>query len=245
MSEALIRSLSVHIHPTDAVGAGTRAAMFRLLARCFEDADEAVFEADLGEKDTVILLTDPGGEVQGFTTSRTYTETVGGAPVRVLFSGDTLVAPEAWGTPLLHRAWVRVAMDRRAAHDSPLWWMLICSGYRTYRYLPLFFQRFWPRFDETTPGHVQAIMDGLATARYGARYEDGVVRIPGGRLRPGVSEVPPHRERDPHVAHFLRMNPGHARGDELVCLAEFHPGNFTRALDRLAATVQREGWERP
>ena len=54
-----------------------------------------VFEADLGEKDTVILLTDPGGEVQGFTTSRTYTETVGGAPVRVLFSGDTLVAPEA------------------------------------------------------------------------------------------------------------------------------------------------------
>jgi len=34
------------------------------------------------------------------------------------------------------------------------------------------------------------------------------------------------------VAFFKRMNPGHACGDELVCLTRFHPDNLTDYIRR-------------
>lgn len=240
MSESLIRSLRARTVDRDALSAAAQQGMFGLLERCFEDADRGVFEADLREKDRVILLEDPQGQVYGFSTVKHYQQTVEGETVHVLFSGDTIVAPEAWGSPALHRAWLAEALARRAAVSGRLWWMLICSGYRTYRYLPLFFERFWPRYDAPTPPEVQLQLDALALARYGDRYQDGVARIPGGRLRPGVSDVLPHRERDPHIRHFLAINPGHTRGDELVCLAEIHPDNFTRAMVKLRRVVEAE-----
>jgi hypothetical protein len=39
--------------------------------------------------------------------------------------------------------------------------------------------------------------------------------------------------RDPHVAFFAEHNPGHANGDELVCLTQIHPDNFTAAGHRM------------
>ncbi len=244
MSESLTRALSAHILPRAELDVAAREQMFRLLDRCFQDADPAVFAEDLAEKDTVILLTDPAGAVYGFSTIKHYHQQIGEETVHVLFSGDTLVAPEAWGSPLLQRAWLSAALARRAAVSGRLWWMLICSGFRTYRYLPLFFERFWPRHDAPTPADVQLKMDVLAAARYGERYEGGVVRIPGGRLRPGVSDVLPHREQNPHIRHFIAANPGHARGEELVCLAEIHPDNFTRAMVKLAAVIEDDGRSR-
>jgi len=40
------------------------------------------------------------------------------------------------------------------------------------------------------------------------------------------------RIRDPHVAFFQQQNSGHARGDELVCLARFHPDNLKPYIRR-------------
>ena len=37
------------------------------------------------------------------------------------------------------------------------------------------------------------------------------------------------------MAFFVSKNPGHARGDELVCLTEAHPENLTRAGQKLLA----------
>ncbi len=53
------------------------------------------------------------------------------------------------------------------------------------------------------------------------------------RLRPDVAEVTPERLRDPHVSFFVRRNPGHARGDELCCLAPLTRANFTPAAYRV------------
>jgi hypothetical protein len=38
--------------------------------------------------------------------------------------------------------------------------------------------------------------------------------------------------QDPHVAFFQKLNPGYAQGDELVCLARFHPDNLTPYIRR-------------
>ena len=37
----------------------------------------------------------------------------------------------------------------------------------------------------------------------------------------------------PHIAFFLATNPGHVRGDELVCLTELCDENLTRAGRRM------------
>ena len=42
---------------------------------------------------------------------------------------------------------------------------------------------------------------------------------------------------DPHVAFFLKRNPGHGDGDELVCLTELSDDNLTRAGRRMVAPV--------
>ena len=52
-------------------------------------------------------------------------------------------------------------------------------------------------------------------------------------LRPHLAGIPPQRMDDPHVAFFVRRNPGHIRGDELACLCELSEDNLTRAGRRM------------
>ena len=65
----------------------------------------------------------------------------------------------------------------------------------------------------------------------------GIVRFREGAtpLRAGVAEVGEERRRNPHIRFFLERNPGHVRGDELVCLTRLGVDNFTPAGRRMAA----------
>ncbi|MCB9745301.1 MAG: hypothetical protein H6741_08940 [Alphaproteobacteria bacterium] len=220
-----------------------RQAMLALLEQHFEGVDAETFQADLAEKDRVILLRDEAGQVRGFSTLKSWRERLGGRPVRVLFSGDTVVDRGAWGSPVLPRTWLKAALEERArcAPGERLFWLLISSGYRTYRFLPVFFECFWPRHDRGTPEEVQALMDTLARRRYGGLYARGVVRLPGGAcVREEVGGLTPERLRNPHVACFARLNPGYTRGDELVCLTEVAPENFTAAAQRQLEALMAE-----
>jgi hypothetical protein len=92
----------------------------------------------------------------------------------------------------------------------------------------------------------QALLDELAAQRFGPDFdrERGIVRFAEGAtpLRAGVAEATARRRRDPHVDFFLLRNPGHERGDELVCLARIHPENLTAAGRRMAPAGP---WEIP
>jgi hypothetical protein len=118
-----------------------------------------------------------------------------------------------------------------------LYWLLISSGYKTYRFLSVFYREFYPRYDRSTPPEMQALMDHLATQRFGSEYDcqEGVVRFENGAtpLRDGVAEVTDERLQDPHVAFYISKNPGHMNGDELVCITRVHPDNFTPAGRRM------------
>ncbi len=130
------------------------------------------------------------------------------------------------------RAWCRYAGRAFAGTESgtPLFWLLISKGFRTYLYLPLFFRAFFPRRDAPTPPAVQRVLDVLAARRFGPAYDPdaGLLRFPAslGQLRPGLADTPAGRREDPDVRFFLQRNPGYARGEELVCLAEISPGNL-------------------
>jgi hypothetical protein len=129
-------------------------------------------------------------------------------------------------------------LEKSAQMPQPVYWLLISSGYKTYRFLTVFFKEFYPRYDQPTPLDIQALIDHLACERFGADYhpDPGIVRFQNGAtpLRSGLAEVTEERLHDPHVAFYIERNSGHANGDELVCLTRVHPDNFTPAGRRMA-----------
>ncbi len=218
--------------------------MFDLFKAHFDGVEDLVFREDLDEKTHVLLLEDPV-EVVGFTTLRLYTTEFRGDPISVLFSGDTIVAPDARKSPLLSSSWIGAVESIRATcpEGQPFYWFLICSGFRTYRFLPLFFQEFYPRHNEATPDRLQDLMHQLASDRYGANYsrETGVVRLPGRQtpLRTAEGTIPDSRRKNPHVAFFESRNPSHMEGEELVCITRPVPDNLTRAGERMITAAMK------
>lgn len=220
----------------EALSAADRDEMLALLSSHFDGVTAAQFARDLDEKQWVLRIR-RDGRLVGFTTARVARVMLDGASVHVLSSGDTIMAPEAWGSPMLSRAWI--AMVHQLQHSTPgeRWlWLLLTSGYRTYRFLPVFWRAFWPRHDAVTPADVQRTLAALARVQYGAQFDEarGIVRFTAPqRLRGALAIVDPARTTDPHVAFFLAANPGHALGDELVCLTELSDANLTAAGQRM------------
>jgi hypothetical protein len=227
--------LSWVVRDRASLGEAEIAGMFRVHEGLYSDVSREGFAADLAEKDQVVLVLDDDGVVRGYTTLRIYEDDVGW----VLFSGDTGMERAAWGSTALQTGWLAAAMASYAAH-GPLDWLLLAGGPRTYRYLPLFFRRFWPSPDDLTPPAVHARMVALADGRYGARHRDGIVHLGLGGLRAEHD----HPRPDPAERFFRERNPGFAHGDELVCLTRIAPDNLTPAGRRVLARVEREPYGR-
>jgi hypothetical protein len=214
-----------------------REAMRALLETYFDGVSPEQFARDLEEKDWVLRVF-VVGSLAGFSTLAVETVALeDGGRVNVLYSGDTIMAPDAWGSPVLARGWIRMVRRVRAGlQEGPCYWLLLSSGFRTYRFLPVFWREFWPRAGMATPRAAGALRDELARKRFGAAYDaaSGVVRLGAPqRLRERLAEVPEGRARDAHVAFFLAANPGHAAGDELVCLTELSDENLSAAGRRV------------
>jgi hypothetical protein len=216
-----------------------RDEMFASMDHHYDNVHRHLFEADLTQKRWVILIRDPASErLCGFSTQTLHEAKVGGRPVKALFSGDTIIRRECWGDHALSHMWGRLALALIDAHPGEeLYWFLISQGYKTYRFLPIFFHEFYPRHDGPTPDQVRAIIDALACGRYPEAYDamNGVIQASPlqYRLRAGLADVTPERLHDPHIRFFHARNPGHARGDELCCLAPLTRANFTPAAYRV------------
>jgi hypothetical protein len=215
-------------------------AMYELFEAHFSGASVVQFQRDLHNKDWVILLSDQDGAVQGFSTFALYQTQHAGRMISVVCSGDTIVRPAFWGTPELPRSWIQNVLRLSADMPKPLYWLLISSGYKTYRFLSVFYRMFYPRYDVDTPADARALMAALAEQRFGADYcvQTGIVRFKTGAtaLRDGIATPTDERLSDPHVRFFIDNNPGHNDGDELVCLTRVDRDNFTAAGRRMART---------
>ena len=226
------------------LAATIRERMYRLLDSCFQGVSRSSFADDLADKDWVILLEDRHHRLVGFSTFGISTTTYGGQPFTVVFSGDTIIEPASWGSFALPATWIAsvLTLHRRRGHGR-LMWLLICSGYRTYRFLPVLAREYFPSCDRQEPPFMQSLRHHLAGERFGRAYDRlaGVVRLEHPQvLRPGLAGIPEQRLHDPHVAFFTRRNPGHLHGDELVCLAEVSEANLTRAGRRLLQAGRRD-----
>ena len=237
-SEVAPSRLSSSVVAREQLTPADREEMYQLLESYFQNTTPAQFAHDLAEKDIVILLRDPDdARIVGFSTLMTLELTLDDRPVVGFFSGDTIIAREYWGSSLLARLWATTVFReadriRQYAPETLFYWLLISSGYKTWRYLPTFFVDFQPHPERQPSPFDRQVLDRLAANKFGDDYDaaTGIVRLrQANPLRHGVAEVTEQRLRDPLVEFFLRMNPGHAQGDELVCLVPIESANLTRA----------------
>jgi hypothetical protein len=220
--------------------------MFSLLNNHFKGVKRDVFNNDLDSKNWVILIKDEQTlELKGFSTLLMYDTWFENENISIVFSGDTIVDPSAWSSSALSTGWISSINKLRNEYSKgKLYWLLISGGYRTYRFLPLFWKEFYPCYDNPTPERILQLMQDLSIKRFGENYniKTGVVRFPHPHiLRDGLHGIPTQRLRDRHIQFFQTLNPGHLNGDELVCFTEICEENLTRAGRRMWFANTKEG----
>jgi len=203
--------------------------LYALFEECYDSISYDRFCEDLSGKDHVIILRDRSSDaIRGFSTQQVETWLWKDKKLRTVFSGDTIVHPDYWGEQELVRGWCRYASWVRDQDGSPLYWLLISKGYRTYLYLSLFCRRFYPHHDQVEPD-LAGIVAQIAPQKFGDLYdrERGILAFEQsqGHLKAAFADIPEKKKAHPHVAYFLKCNPGYVNGEELVCLAELSDAN--------------------
>ena len=233
--------LSGSVHRPAEISPDQRARMCTLLNDFFENVSRAQFDADLAEKEWAFVFSDAAGTVQGFSTLMRLNVTVDGRPVVAVYSGDTIIHPDFWHEMELPKLWGKhvfalAAEVHAATPAAAVYWFLISSGYKTYRFLPVFFENFYPTYRQPTPPEIQRTIDALARYKFGDQYDPvtGIIRFASAApLREGVAEVDERRLKNRDIAFFVEKNPGHAAGEQLACLVEIDHANITSAGMRM------------
>ncbi len=187
------------------------------------------FFRDFKQKDHVIILRDKiTGEIQGFSTQKIITHQIEGKTYQGVFSGDTLVDKNYWGDSALGFGFFCYLVKINLRHPTQkLYWHLISKGYKTYLLLTNNFDSYYPRFERDTPPFEQALINSFSSQLYPSEYkkELGLLLFEGPheRLKAEVAPITKElREKSPKINFFATRNPHWERGDELVCLGEFH-----------------------
>lgn len=213
--------------------------MFRVFERYYKDVSWEQFIEDLSDKQSLFMVIEEGlagGRIVGFSTNWKRTLALSdGRRATFLFSGDTVVEKEYWGTRLLQMAFFWYILRAKLASPfSPVYWMLISKGYKTYLMMRSNFPNSFPSAEGSIDASTRAVIDEFYSRRFGAAYqpETGLIAFdtPHGAVKEGIAAPPPQLASDPEVRFFMKANPRYQEGVELACLAQVRFSDFPRHL---------------
>jgi hypothetical protein len=207
-----------------------RKKMFLLMDFHYANTILNDFLRDLNGKTDVIMLFDAkSDELVGFSTQKIFPFRIGEKEILVLYSGDTIIRKEYWGSLHLSIAFGKLMIDTILSNpDKEFYWMLISKGVRTFKFLPAYFIEYYPMYGIETPEPIKRIMDALAFDMYPLQYDPqhGVIRaLPQGQY---LRETFQQSKLTGNMAinNFFSLNPGYTHGDELVCLTRLSFDNI-------------------
>jgi len=222
------------------------ARMHGLMETCYDHVSFERFTEDLARKDWVMILPDPSGEIQGFSTLALNPCGLEESEYDVLYSGDTVIHPEYWGGQALVRGFFDKVGDILASRGKPLFWYLLSKGHRTYMYLPLFFKRYFPAVEQSREFPRGSSLAAFCSERLfpgNWQPDRGILHFSEchGQVNEGLAEDTRSRAGHPQVDFFMERNPGFAEGDELVCVTELSLENLRRPSTRLLMEAGMRG----
>jgi hypothetical protein len=204
-------------------------SMYVLYKKYYAGTDCKVFKDDLKSKDFVALGVDSLQKIQGFSTLKIVDALVGGEKIRYIFSGDTIIDSLYWGDQRLVMSICELMGQVKVMKPkTPLYWLLISKGHRTYRYLRVFSRQYFPNRAYDTPDYIKVILNHVASKQFGDEYNPskGLVEYSNSQvsLRHEWSNesISDNLEAD----FFFKKNPNFSHGDELVCITELCKENL-------------------
>ncbi len=227
-------NLNYKIVPRQEITAEQRRTMFELLESHYANAFWPQFNADLDEKHWAILLFCPQTDkLVGFST-QVLLEPVDNC--HILYSGDTIIAREYWGSITLPVAFLELVNKIKAAHPGDrLFWMLISKGLRTYKFLSVFLTEYYPHHTLQTPEQVKAMMNLTGTRKFGQKFkpEKGIIEAGANDQYLKEEYQPDENKSNPVASFFFSANPEYTKGDELLCFAELSDDNIHPFIKRV------------
>ena len=204
--------------------------MFKLFEIFYENVSYERFYDDLQAKTRVILMLDKSNCIQGFSTLHDFDFLHHDKNYRILFSGDTIIAPEFWGTSALTMSFLKNIIILKLRYPTrPVWWFLISKGYKTYLLLANNFINYYPRFDREIPNQYESLLAGLSEKFYPGKFNSktGVIEFrkeDHERLRDSIAPITDElMQKFPKIKFFQSKNPDWTIGCELACIGEIDP----------------------
>lgn len=217
--------------------AADRAELWAL-ARRFHDTDEAYFAAGLAKHREVVRFRERRGALVGLAAIDVLHHPLPptGELATLLFTSNVVIEPAYRGHNLVQRAGARTFLETRFRYPRRrIFWLFDTFSYKSYLLLARNFETFWPHPSREMPRDMRRFRDEVAARHYGPAFDPScaLVRRSGRkRLRPETAPIGERELHNPHVRHFVELNPGHHEGDMLVCLAPLDLGNWSTIVRR-------------
>ena len=220
--------LTTHTQTPQTLSEAQIAQLYTLYQTYYGGTTPELFCRDLQEKDQILILQDNQAPI-GFTTLKIIHSQHQNQPIRAIFSGDTIIRHQYWGSQTLPLAWCELVGKIQAQQPHiPLYWLLIVKGDRTYRYLNVFSKQYYPNRKTPPPPPPQNQKHNQPPQPHGAPYltHNPIQHNPPTQ---GHLKARWHNSaagRNPEAQFFAEKNPHYQQGDELVCLTLLDAGNL-------------------
>ncbi|MBI5334239.1 MAG: hypothetical protein HZB72_06560 [Burkholderiales bacterium] len=230
------KKTSATYRPIHAVSVASIRQMYAIYEKYYERTSLEIFLRDLSKKSGVILIQRKSDdEIVGFSTLQFFDFEVDGKRVRGVFSGDTVVEKEYWGSNALANTFYRRLVIERFKHPLvPFYWFLISKGYKTYLLMTNNFYNYYPNINGRDERY-RRIAEAFCSRTFPDAFDGERMLLDFGSdyvaLKEAVADITPEeRARDPKIGFFEQRNPSWMRGTELPCLAACDYESFFRSL---------------
>jgi hypothetical protein len=211
--------------------------MYSLFEKYYMDVNYRSFCEDLSEKSHVLLFRTKcksSSKLVGFSTLFKRTTLLPNQKkVTFLFSGDTVLDSSVWGSKVLQTSFFWEILRTKLLHPfSPLYWMLMSKGYKTYLMMRRNFSRSYPCRNVAIDSSVKLAMDFFYSRKFHSAYnpESLLIEFPcsKGAVKSSISRITETQLNNPEVKYFKEKNPNYDKGVELACIAEIQFTDFPK-----------------
>ncbi|ESK55587.1 MAG: hypothetical protein I8H98_08265 [Moraxellaceae bacterium] len=222
-------------------------AMYSIYEQYYENTQFEIFVNDFKKKSGAMLIfNSKTDEVVGFSTVAVQHFYLNGKDYTVLFSGDTVILKEFWGTRTLQSTMLKLIIKLRVRYPfNEFYWLLISKGYKTYLLLANNYYAYYPNMQGNNE-HLSTVVEHYCENFFGEYYdkEVGLLNF-GDDYQPLKNEVAPITEEmritNPKIHFFEQKNPTWTTGTELPCIGRLSWKDLARFPARFITKPTSKG----
>ncbi|WP_246128489.1 hypothetical protein [Pleionea sediminis] len=208
--------------------------MYQVFVKYYENVEQEVFINDMSEKEGIIILTDNSiKKIVGFSTLKKVPLDINGKKGIGLFSGDTVLERQYWGDRSLHTKFLHYIVKLKISNPlTPVYWLLISKGYKTYLLMANNFVDYYPRADLSNSNsatiknkQLKSVVSNYCEQLFPKAFDQQNMILDFGEnsqhLKDNVAEITKEmQQKYPKIDFFVKRNPDWHRGTELPCVGE-------------------------